>query len=111
MPPASEFWKRSACSARAWRTIASSRKDDGGRKPNTRCSRATMPASCSRLEEIKIFPLLPFGRVVACILDAGFFQPTLKTTQLVALKLEKVIKKDIAELPAKHRLALQRVQR
>src|SRR5258707_7720205 len=111
MPPASESWKRSACSAKAWRTIASSRKDDGGRKPNTRCSRATMRASCSRLEEIKIFPLLPFGRLVACILDAALLQPALETAQLVALELEKVIEKDIAELFAEQRLALERVER
>jgi len=42
-------WKRSACSARAWRTIASSRKGVGGRKPNTRCSPATIWALCSPL--------------------------------------------------------------
>src|SRR5258708_2370614 len=111
MPPASGSWKRSACSARAWRTIASSRKDDGGQKPDTRCSRATTPASSSRLKEIKIFPLLPFGRFVACILDAGFFQPALETAELVALELEKVIEKDVAELLAKQRLALERVER
>src|SRR6266700_3276795 len=111
MPPASGSWKRSACSARAWRTIASSRKDDGGQKPDTRCSRATMRASSSRLEEIKIFPLLPFGRFVACILDAGFFQPALKAAQLVALELEKIIEKDVAELFSKQRLALERGER
>src|SRR3977135_3733170 len=111
MPPASGSWKRSACSAKAWRTIASSRRGDGGRRPNTRCSRATMPASSSRLEEIKIFPLLPFGRFVGCILDAGLLLPALKAAQLVALELEKVIEKDVAELLAKQRLALERVKR
>src|SRR5882672_1876016 len=111
MPPASESWKRSACFARAWRTIASSRRGDGGRRPNTRCSRATIWASSSRLEEIKVFPLLPFGRFVACILDAGLLLPALETTQLVALELEKIIEKDIAELLAKQRLALERVER
>src|SRR5882724_10650263 len=111
MPPASESWKRSACSARAWRTIASSRKGAGGRKPNTRCSRATTRALSSRLEEIKIFPLLPFGRFVACIPDAGFLQPALETAQLVVLELEKIIEKDVAKLLAKQWLALERRER
>src|SRR5439155_21051254 len=65
--------------------------------------------------EIKIFPLLPFGRVVPCILDAGLakpsLKPSLKAANFVALELEEIIDKNLAKLFAEQRLALERIER
>src|SRR5262245_14938312 len=108
--PASASSKRSACSARAWHTTASSRKGAGGRRPNTRCSRATTRA-WSPLEEIKIFPLLPFGRLVSSIPDAGLVEPTLEAADFVALELEEIVDEHFAKLLAEQRLAFERIER
>src|SRR5260370_25251036 len=66
-------------------------------------------ASCIGLEKIEILVVLPGGRLVA-LPYRGLLEPLGKPARLVALEFEVIIDKYVAELAAKQRFALERVQ-
>src|SRR5437762_8536432 len=62
-------------------------------------------------EEVKILALFPVGRGLAVVLGAVFFEPALIASQFIALELEEIVDKNVAQLRSKHRLLLQRIER
>src|SRR5262245_14327946 len=61
-------------------------------------------------EKIEIFVLLPFRRLVG-LREAVLLEPGLVAAQFVALELEVVVDEYSAEVPAKERVAFERVER
>ena len=66
-------------------------------------------ASCLRLEKIEILVVLPGGRLLG-LPYTGLLEPSRKPARLVAFELEEIIEEYVAELAAKQRFALERVQ-
>src|ERR1700730_16507022 len=61
-------------------------------------------------EEVKIFIVLPFARLVAWR-DPGFFQPPRIPVGLTALELDEIVDEGVAERMSEQRLSIEGIER
>src|SRR5215831_3657863 len=100
-------WTRSSCTSRS--------QSWGDPKSSTRPGFSSFDissASAGRsLKEIEVLVLLPGRGLVRPILDPVLLQVLPKPPRLVPLQLDEVVDEDLADLAAKERVPLERLER